>query len=149
MKLSSQRRLAAQVLGVGINRVWFDKFKLPEIKEAITKVDIKNLISKGLIKARLIKGISKFRVRKIKLQKRKGRRKGVGSKKGTKGARVPKKRFWITKVRLQRSFIKKLKLKKRIAQDIYKKLYRMIKGNFFRSERHIKIYMEEHNLFQK
>ncbi len=57
MNLNSQRRLAAQVLGVGINRVWFDKFKLQEIKEAITKVDIKNLISKGLIKARLINGI--------------------------------------------------------------------------------------------
>lgn len=149
MKLSSQKRLAGQLLKVGTTRVWFDNFKLPEIKEAITKADIRNLISKGLIKAKAAKGISKFRARKIKLQKRKGKRKGQGSRKGTLTARVPSKRKWISKVRVQRSFIKKLRTKKRILPDTYKKLYRMIKGNLFRSKRHIKIYLEEHSLFKK
>jgi len=95
------------------------------------------------------KEISKYRARKIKHQKRKGKRKGVGSRKGTAKARTPKKKVWMSKVRTQRSFIKKLKLKKRIKSETYKKLYHMIKGNFFRSKRHIKIYLEEHNLFKK
>lgn len=149
MKLSSQKRLAAQILGVGETRVSFDNSKLPEIKEAITKADIRSLISKGFIKSKPVKSVSRFRARKLKSQKRKGRRSGIGSRKGTPASRLPKKRRWISKVRVQRSFIKELKNKKKVTLATYRKSYKMIKGNFFRSKRHIKLYLEEHNLFKK
>jgi len=149
MRLSSQRRLAAKVLKVGELRVQFDNSKLAEIKEAITKVDIKNLILKGLIKAKPIKGLSRYRSKKLKIQKRKGRRKGVGSREGTSNARMPRKRRWILKVRVQRGFIKLLKAKDKITNKTYRNLYQRIKGDYFRSKRHIKLYLEEHNLFKK
>lgn len=149
MRLSSQKRLAAQLLKVGKTRVRFDNAKLPDIKEAITKADIRNLILKGIIKAKPVKSVSRFRARKLKTQKRKGRRKGPGSKKGTAKARVPKKKSWMSKVRVQRFFVKNIKSKNKISLGTYRKLYKMIKGNVFRSKRHIKLYLEEHNLFKK
>ena len=147
MKLNVQKRIAADILKAGQNRVWFDNARLNEIKEAITKADIRKLINDGAIKAKQKKGISSFRTNKLRLQKRKGRRKGPGSRKGTKTARTPRKRAWITKVRGQRSFIKLLKIKKLVAPETYTKIYRMIKGNQFRSKRHLKLYLGENNLF--
>ena len=98
MKLHVQKRLAADVLNCSSKRIWLDPNSLSEIKEAITKRDIKSLIEQGLIKKKRIKGVSRFRARKILVQKRKGKQKGQGSRK---------------------------------------------------SERHIKIYLEEHNILKK
>jgi large subunit ribosomal protein L19e len=149
MNLNVQKRISGDMLKAGQNRVVFDNTRLNEIKEAITKADIRKLIADGAIRARQKKGISSFRGNKLKLQKRKGKRKGQGSRKGTKTARTPRKRAWITKVRVQRKFIKLLKLKKLVAPETYTKVYKMIKGNMFRSKRHLKLYLEENNLFLK
>src|SRR3989344_282736 len=146
MKLNVQKRIAASLLKAGQNRVVFDNTRLNDIKEAITKADIRRLINDGAIKAKQKKGISSFRTNKLRLQKRKGKRKGIGSRKGTKTAR---KRAWITKVRVQRRFIKLLKIKKLVAPETYTKVYKMIKGNQFRSKRHLKLYLDENNLFVK
>ncbi|MBS3171191.1 50S ribosomal protein L19e [Candidatus Woesearchaeota archaeon] len=149
MKLNVQKRIAASLLKAGQNRVVFDNTRLNDIKEAITKADIRRLINDGAIKAKQKKGISSFRTNKLRLQKRKGKRKGIGSRKGTKTARTPRKRAWITKVRVQRRFIKLLKIKKLVAPETYTKVYKMIKGNQFRSKRHLKLYLDENNLFVK
>lgn len=146
MKLTSQRRIAAQILKVGQNRILFDQEKLSEIKEAITKSDLRSLISDKVIKAKPTNNTSRFRARKIKKQKSKGRRKGPGSRKGTKKARLPPKKRWMIKVRAQRELIKLLKEKKVISPHLYRNLYSKVTGNFFRSRRHIKLYLEEHKL---
>ena len=44
MNLKVQRRLAAQILKCGFDRVIFNKDKIDLIKESITKADIKSLI---------------------------------------------------------------------------------------------------------
>ncbi len=149
MKLTTRKRIAAQILKVGVNRVLLSKDRLKDIKEAITKEDIRGLIKEGAIKSKQKKGISKFRSKKIKKQKRKGRRKGPGSRKGTRKARISKKKSWMIKVRAQRKLIKLLKNKKLITSKTYNFLYRKIKGNFFRSRNHIKLFLNEHNLFVK
>jgi len=149
MRLKSQRRLAAQLLKVGENRVWFDKDRLEEVKEAITKIDIKKLIKDLAIQAKPKKSISGFRRRKKYLQKRKGRQQGKGSRKGTLNARQPAKRVWMTKVRLQRSLLKKLRDKKIIDPKNYRNLYRKSKGGFFRSRRHVLLYLEEQGVFKQ
>ena len=41
MKLSNQKRMAAEVLKVGESKVIFDPKRTKEIKEAITKADIR------------------------------------------------------------------------------------------------------------
>jgi len=149
MNLKNQRKLSAQLLKVGINRIWFDQDRLDEIKEAITKADLKTLINDGVIQAKPIKGISKFRARKKKLQKRKGRQKGPGSRKGKKTARLGRKKAWVSLVRTQRDFVKLLKNKKIITNKSYRKIYKKISGGYFRSKRHIKLFLTEHNLIKK
>ncbi len=147
MKL--QKKLAARILKSSPNRIKLKTDELPKIKEAITKADIKGLINRGLIKSKQIKGKGNFHTRKIKIQKRKGRRKGIGSRKGKAGARENPKRKWINKIRAQRTLLKTLKEKKYITNDIFRKLYRKAKGGFFRSKKHIKLFIEEQGLVKK
>lgn len=149
MRLKSQRRIAAQLLKVGKNRIWFDEDRLSEVKEAITKIDINKLIKDLAIQARPKKGISGFRRRKKYLQKRKGRQQGKGSRKGTANARRPKKERWMAKIRIQRSLLKSLREKEIIDPKKYRDLYRKSKGGFFRSRRHILLYLEEQGIFKK
>ena len=148
MQLKIQKRLAAQILKSSENDIWLDSNRLDEIKEAITKADIKSLIKDKAIKARKIRGISRFRARKRKKQKSKGRRRGSGSLKGSKGARLSKKKRWINRIRIQRVFLQSLREKDVIDKSSYRSLYMKSKGGFFRSKRHIKIYMQEHEIIK-
>jgi len=149
MNVRNQKRMIAKLMKVGKDRVKFDIEKLPEIKEAITKADLRFLLSSGAIKIQQKTGHSKVRSRKIKIQKSKGRRKGIGTRKGRKTARLPRKDFWMSKTRSQRSFIKLLKQKNLISKQTYRDVYHKIKSNRFRSIRLIKLYIEENNLFNK
>ncbi len=149
MKLKTQKRLAASLLKCSKKRIVFDNERLDEIKESITKKDIDGLIKDKAIKKKQAKGVSRARANKIKRQKSKGRRKGPGSKKGTHGARLPKKQAWIKKVRVQRKFIKELKDKKIITSKSHQMLYSKISGGFFRSRKHIKLYIKEHDMARK
>ena len=146
MQLKIQKRLAAQILKSSENDIWLDSNRLDEIKEAITKVDVKSLIKDKAIRSKKKRGISRARARKIKVQKSKGRRRGAGSLKGRKGARLSKKRNWINHIRVQRVFLQNLRDKKVIDKSSYRSLYMKSKGGFFRSKRHIKIYVQEHGI---
>lgn len=146
MRLTTQRRIAAALLKCGVHRVWFDKNRLLEIKESITKADIRKLINDLAIQKRPENAISGFRRRKRLIQLRKGRQAGPGSRKGKKTARLTPKKAWMLKVRIQRKFLRELRDKKIITPGTYKTLYRRSKGGFFRSRRHVKLYIEEHNL---
>ena len=146
MNLKVQRRIAAQILKCGVDRVAFNKEKLDDIKEAITRADIKTLIKNGFIIAKKKKGISRAKAKHTVHQRQLGRRRGFGSRKGKKTARQSSKRSWITKVRNQRDLLLTLKNKNLIQRDSYRKLYRMVSGGFFRSRRHIKIYLKEKNI---
>ncbi|MBI1972557.1 50S ribosomal protein L19e [Candidatus Woesearchaeota archaeon] len=149
MKLGSQRRLAAQLLKCGAQKIWFDPVRLQEIKEAITKNDLRRLIKDLAVQKRPEQGIARGRARHREQQKRKGRQQGPGAREGSMFARVPAKRRWINKIRVQRSFLKELKAKKIIGTTTFHSLYQKAKGGFFRSRRHIKLYLEEHAAMTK
>jgi len=148
MKLDTQKRLAAGILKVGKARVWFDDQRLEEIKEAITREDMRGLIKGKAIQKKPLVGVSRARARKRKLQRSKGRQAGPGSRKGKKGARLSSKKRWMMKVRAQRGLLKTLKEKDLLNQGIYRKIYLKVKGGFFRSRRHILLYLKDHNLFK-
>jgi len=141
--LELQRRLAAEIAGVGKSRVKFDPERLKEIKEAITREDVRALIKSGAIIIEKPRGISRGRARKLKEQKRKGRRRGPGSRKGKYYSKLSRKERWMRAVRAQRKFLKALKEKGRIDKKMFKELYRKVKGGFFRSVSHIKLYLEK------
>lgn len=141
--------MAAQLLKVGAGKIWFDPEKLSEIKEAITKSDIRSLIRTKIIKAKKLPLKSRAGARRIKLQKRKGLRSGQGSRKGRRTARLSRKKAWIAKIRSQRSFLRLLKEKKLVDNNTYKDLMAKAKGGFFRNKRHIKIYLQERGVLKK
>jgi len=133
--------MAASILKCGINRVWMDPDRAEDATEAVTRNDIRGLINSGVIKALRKKGISKGRIRKRKMQKKKGRRKGIGSRGGTTYARLPKKRRWIQKIRPQRKMLKELRDKGEIDKKTYRKLYRHASGGMFKSKAHLKSHL--------
>jgi len=149
MNVSNQRAISARLLRVGQNKVWFDKTKLQEIKEAITKADIRRLIKRRIIQARPEQGTSRARARVRLTQRRKGRQKGEGTRKGKRTARLARKRTWMLSVRAQRGLVQEIRSRDLIDVKTYRQLRSKIKGGYFRNRRHIKLYLTEHKLFQE
>lgn len=147
--LDVQRRLAAQILKCGRNRIHFDTGRIEEIKEAITKSDIRALIGNGAISKRRTLSTSRFWAKRRKKQKIKSKQKGHGSRKGRKTARLNPKSSWMNKIRLQRSFLKSLRDTETITATDYHELYLKSKGGFFRSLRHLKLYVTEKGVLKK
>ena len=143
MDLKTQHRLAADILKVGLGRVWMDSEALEEISGAVTRDDVRKLIKEGKIKAKQKRGISRYRARKLAAQRAKGRRRGHGSRKGAKYARYPKKQRWMSKIRAIRRRLKELRDSGKIDRSTYRKLYLLAKGGVFRSKGHVDFYIKE------
>ena len=148
MKLKLQQRLSSDVFKRSPKKIHFNEEMLDDIKEAITKADIRGLIKKNAIIVEPIRGISRVRARKTAVQKSKGRQKGKGSRKGKKTSRLPSKRAWMNKIRLQRDLLKELRTKDLISRGNFRTLYLKAKGGFFRNRRHLKIYINDNSLFK-
>src|SRR3989344_1376835 len=123
MELTTQTRLSASVLKCSPKRVWFDPTHLSDIKEAITKADIRNMVIKGFVQVKTASRNSRGRIRLAKLQRRKGRQAGHGSRGGTANARASQKTAWINRVRKQRIFLKVLLEKNHVDTPTYRALY--------------------------
>ena len=149
MRLTSQKKLAGQIFKCSPQKIRMDPARLEEIKESITKDDIRALIIDNAITARKVQKSSKGRIRKNKAQKRKGRQSGQGSRKGRKRARLSKKTVWVNKIRKQRKFLRELKVKTLIAPTSFRELYRKAKGGLFRSKEHLKLYINERGYIKK
>ncbi|MDD5317485.1 MAG: 50S ribosomal protein L19e [Candidatus ainarchaeum sp.] len=133
MSVKTVRRVAARLLGVGESRVFIRPDSVKEAEEALTADDIRTLITEGAVYAGRIKGVPRIRARILHRKKRKGRRGGAGSRKGARYASVPKKELWKAKTRLQRATLKELRAGGRLKEGVYRKAYRMVKGNAWRS----------------
>ena len=68
MNLKNKKQLASRTLGVGAGRIAFRNERVDEIKEAITKQDIRDLVEAGAIVIKEIKGKRK----KIRGKRREG-----------------------------------------------------------------------------
>jgi len=79
MNLRSKKQLAANTFGVGKSRIMFVNERIEEIKEAITKQDMRNLLQDGAIIIKEVKGRSK-NVGKKKKRKFSKRRKNVNTR---------------------------------------------------------------------
>lgn len=144
--LSKQKKLASKVTGVGTERVKIDQSMAEEIKEAITREDIRALISNGAIEILPAQGISRHRARERHEQKKKGRRRGPGLRRGKAGAREPTHRKWINKIRSLRAHLMELREKKILDPKTYRELYMRAKGGFFRDMGHLKIYLKQRDM---
>jgi large subunit ribosomal protein L19e len=141
LNLRSKRRLAASVLGVGLDRVIFDDEYSDLIQDAITRSTIRGLIGFGAIRAAPEKGVSRGRFREKSRKLKRGR--GSGSTKGTARARNPRKDMWVTKVRALRWRLRVAKDRKEISPVEYKRLYKQVKGGQVRGVKHLITLMKE------
>lgn len=134
--LSLQKRLAAEILGVGLTKVCIDKEHTEDVKNAVTRTDIKRIISKGYIT------VKRGKIKKPVLYPKK-KKTGVGRRKGSKGARLKPKRRWINTIRPIRRMLKELKDSKKIDSATYRRAYKLAKGGSFRSRAHLKLYLQQ------
>jgi len=142
LSLTSQRRLAAQILKVGQGRVWIDPEGTDAVEAAITREEIRKLIHEGVIKSLPQKGISRARARVLHTKRKKGLRKGPGQKSGSAQAKISKKEAWMTRIRALRRKLREWKETRVIAESAYRELYTMAGSGVFKStaemERHAK-----------
>jgi len=149
MNLRPQRRMAAELLKCGINRVWIDPDRVDDVEEAATKDDIRYLIKIGAIKARKIKGTSRHRARMREIKKAKGRRRGHGSRKGRKYARYPRKWQWMRTIRAIRRQLREWRDSGVIDRRTYRMLYMKAKGGMFKSRAHLIVQVKTMGLLKE
>ena len=131
MKLDKKKQLAAKTLGAGKRKIIFDENRLDEIKEAITKQDIRDLEKSGAIRIKETKGRRKVRKRKTK--------KGAGKIKMNVKKR---KESYVKITRKLRGYIKALKNDKKINHEEYRELRKKVKARDFKSKAQLKEYLK-------
>ncbi len=146
MNLRTQKNLAAKILKAGISRVKVEND--PDVAEAITRNDVRNLIKAGLISTIQKKGQCTSLSKKRAAQKKKGRKTSKGSKKGTKNARKNSKTKWMVRIRSIRKMLKEMKEGNQIENADYRKLYKLASGGTFRSKKHVIMYAEDHDMLK-
>jgi len=132
MNLSKKKELASKVLRVGRKRIHFVSDKLQEIKEAITKQDIRDLYKEGYIVIKEIKGRKKIKKRKTK------RGPGKIKKKVNK-----RKQKYVKLTRKLRKYLKELKNQGKIEKELYWKIRKKIKMSEFKNKASLKDYLEQ------
>lgn len=126
-KLNKKKELAARTLKAGKNRIVFVNSRLEDIKEAITKEDIRELQKDKAIIIKNKKGRKKNTNKKT--------RKSPGNIR--KKVRTRKKDYMILTRKL-RKYVAELKNQGKLTAEEVKKLRKEIRNKAFRSKAHIK-----------
>jgi large subunit ribosomal protein L19e len=149
MDLKNQRRIASQLLKCGENRVWIDPNRAEDVSDAITRADVRTLISSGAVSSRQKKGVSRGRAELQLAQRRKGRQRGHGSRRGKKGARKPSKERWMQTIRPIRQKLKELRESGKIDTATYRKYYLKAKGGVFKSRPHLESHLKAEGILKE
>ncbi len=147
--LSSQRRLASQILKIGQNRVWINPERMSDVEGAITREEIKKLIHEKVIVSLPEKGVSRSRAKIIRGKKRLGRRSGPGSITGAGYAKVTQKDAWMIKIRSLRRKLRELKASRIITEETYSQYYRMAGSGRFQSIAELERNLKANELWRK
>jgi large subunit ribosomal protein L19e len=145
VSLKSQRRLAAEILKVGQNRLWVDPERIEDIEIAITREEIRKLIHEKAIQPKPARGVSRSRARILHLKKRKGLRRGPGKK---SKSRTSKKDIWMKKIRALRRRLRELKERRIITESTYRQFYRMASSGVFESIAELERRIKSSNLWR-
>lgn len=127
MKLDLKKRLAADTMKVGKGKIQFNISRLDEIKEAITRQDIKDLVKSGAIAIKPPKG-------RKKNIKRKHRRRTGKIKKKVK----TRKQDYVKMTRKLRNYLKEIKKQGKIELEDYKDARKKIRNRIYKSKRNLK-----------
>jgi len=141
--LSAQKRMAADVLDVGKNRVWLDPERQGDIAEAITRDEIRDLVDEGAIRDKQKKGNSRGRARERQQKRSYGHQKGHGSRKGKAGGRQNEKDEWRSRIRAQRNFLREQRDDGSLDRSTYRDLYDKASGGEFDSVADLQRFIED------
>jgi len=127
MKLERKKDLIARTLNIGKDRIILNTNRLSEIKEAITKQDIRDLFASGAIFIKEIKGTRTNVPRNLR------RRAGSIKKKV-----LDTKREYINRTRRFRDYVQRLKNNEMISKEVYQKIRQEIRASMFKTLSHLK-----------
>ena len=113
--------------------------------DAITRGDIRRLIVHGDIYSVPKIGTTRINANIIRTQKKKGRQRGAGSRKGIISS---KKELWMQRVRSLRKMLNEMRDEKKIDSKTYRRLYLMVKGGMFRNKGHMLYYLKEQGILK-
>ncbi|MCE4610659.1 MAG: 50S ribosomal protein L19e [Desulfurococcales archaeon] len=146
-----QRRLAAELLGVGEKRIWIDPNPeySEEISNAVTRRDVMHLVKRGIIRVLPERGVHGHASKVRHSQRKKGRRRGYGRRKGRATARLDPKRDWMNRIRKMRRYLRYLRDKGVIDRRTYRRLYMLAKGGVFHDLSSLKRYLAERGIIRE
>jgi large subunit ribosomal protein L19e len=119
------------------------------VEVAITRDEIRKLIHEGAIKQLQAKGVSRARAKVLHEKKKKGLRRGPGTRKGSSRAKITKKDVWMLKIRALRKKLREWKASRAIPEDAYRKLYMVAGGGRFSSVADMERYAKTHGMWRK
>ena len=126
MNLSKKKELAARTLKVGKERISFVRARLEEIKEAITKQDIRDLKEDKAIIIKNVEG--------RKTNKKKTRRSTGNIRKKIK----TRKKDYVILTRKLRNYVKELKNQGKLSAEDVREIRKKIRNKVYRSKAHLK-----------
>lgn len=138
MEMNTVKRLAADIMKIGTNRVRIKPEKIKDAENAMTRVDIRKLITDGTVYKIPVKGRKK--------NEKRGRR-GPGKRKGKMG--IDAKKEWMAKIRSQRKLLKYILEEKALEPKHKRQVYLKIKSGIFRSKAAFLTYLKENEYVDK
>jgi large subunit ribosomal protein L19e len=147
--LTLQKKLAAEILGVGVSRIKIDPSRISDVSQAVTREDVKRLINEGAILIKPEHGIAGHASRVRHKKRVKGGRRGHGKRKGSKHARMSSKEAWMGRIRKIRRYLRYLRDHGIIEKKTYRRLYMLAKGGYFTSLSSLRLYLKEHSLIKE
>jgi len=129
MNLRNKKELTKRALKVGKDRIMFVTSRLGDIKEALTKQDIRDLKKDGAIVVKDIRGRKK--VRKVNNRSTGNIRKKVSTR----------KQDYVIMTRKLRRYVSEMKKQGNVTHDEYKDIRKKIRNKAFKSKANLKEYI--------
>lgn len=130
MDLSKKKSLAARTLGVGEGRIRFNQHSINEIKEAITKQDIRDLVVAKAIFVQPIKG------RKANTERKRRRAGSIRMRPNNR------KREYIILTRKLRSYLSEIRKQGKITNEEFATLRKGVRSKVFKNKNNLKEHIQ-------
>lgn len=138
--LSTIKRLASDILGVGESKIRIKPEDVGRAESALTREDVRALIKDKIVYVKRKPGFKVLNRRRKKLS---------GSRRGSMNTRTPEKGKWMTNVRAQRKYLAQLVSEGSLDKKQKRRVYLRIKGGSFKGKKAMLMYLQEAGLYRE